>query len=199
MFYMSQNSDFTHLLSMTDETLLAHMKNGDENALAVLISRYVGLVKTIAGRYNINAYEQDDIIQEGLIGLLHAIECFDPDSGCSFNTFANICIKHRILQALQYTKTNKFKSLDRAVSIDELTEKKALQDFSATPEEILIAREKLDAVKTGVDTLLSDLEREVLFLYLGGADYKQISAKLGITAKAVDNALQRVRRKLKTV
>ena len=71
--------------------------------------------------------------------------------------------------------------------------------FDITPEDIVIAREKLNAVKAGVDTLLSDLEKEVLFLYLDGNDYKQISQKLGTTAKAVDNALQRVRRKLKNV
>ena len=159
----------------------------------------MGLVKKKAKGYSISAYELEDVIQEGLIGLMNAITFYDADSDYSFNTFANTCIDNRIRKALQYTNTNKFKSLDRAVSIDHLDYDEVYDAQSATPEDIVIAREKLNAVKAGVDTLLSDLEKEVLFLYLDGNDYKQISQKLGTTAKAVDNALQRVRRKLKNV
>lgn len=195
---MSVN-DLQQYTVLEDKELLDFVHKQDENALAVLISRYMGLIKRKAGKYNIHAYEREDIIQEGLIGLLNAIESYKSDYECSFNTFANTCIDNRIRKAVRYTNTNKFKALDRSVSIEEIDNGEAVDDFIATPEEIVITREKLDAVKTGVDTLLSDLERDVLFLYLDGTDYKLIAKKLGITAKAVDNALQRVRRKLKNV
>ncbi len=199
MHFMSENTSFDRLASCDDKALLVRSQNGDENALALLISRYMGMVKKKASGYSIRAYERDDIIQEGLIGLMNAITFYNINSDCSFSTFAGICIDNRIRKALHYTNTDKFKSLDRSVSIDDLENGEPLNDESATPEEIVIAREKWTAVKAGVDTLLSDLEKEVLFLYLGDADYKQIAEKLGITAKAVDNALQRVRRKLKNV
>ena len=196
---MPEQFSLNDFLSCDDSQLLQCAQSGNENALAVLISRYMGLVKKKAQAYSISAYEQEDVIQEGLIGLMNAITFYDADSDYSFNTFANTCIDNRIRKALQYTNTNKFKSLDRAVSIDHLDYDEVYDAQSATPEDIVIAREKLNAVKAGVDTLLSDLEKEVLFLYLDGNDYKQISQKLGTTAKAVDNALQRVRRKLKNV
>ena len=199
MHFMSKNMSFDQLVSCDDKALLARSREGDENALAFLISRYMGLVKKKAAGYSIHAYERDDVIQEGLIGLMNAITFYRADSDCSFSTFAGICIDNRIRKALHYTNTDKFKSLDRSISIDDPDNGEPLDDESATPEDIVIAREKLKAVKAGVDTLLSDLEKEVLFLYLGDADYKQIAGKLGITAKAVDNALQRVRRKLKNV
>lgn len=120
-----------------------------------------------------------------------------PAWNIALNTYASTCIDNRIRKAVQYANTDKSKSLNHSMSIDEFDEGADWNDSSATPEEIIIAREKLDAVKAGVDTLLSDLERDVLFLYLDGDDYKQISQKIGISAKAVDNALQRVRRKLK--
>ena len=196
---MSQEFWFDQLASCTDYELIIRLRQGDENALAVLISRYIGLVRKKARSYDIRAYDSEDVVQEGMIGLMNAIRKYDADSGCGFSTFANICIDSRIRNAMQYTNTDKFKSLDRSVSIDELSASEKLDDRSATPEDIVIAKEKLDAVKACVDTLLSDLEREVLFLYLDGDDYKQISQKLGIPAKAADNALQRVRRKLKKV
>ncbi len=196
---MPEQFSLNDFLSYDDRQLLQAAQGGNETALAVLISRYMGLVKKKAKGYSICAYEQEDVIQEGLIGLMNAISFYDTDSEYSFYTFANTCIDNRIRKALQYTNTNKFKSLDRAVSIEHLDGDEVYHAQSATPEDIVIAREKLDAVKAGVDTLLSDLEKEVLFLYLDGNDYKQISKKLCTTAKAVDNALQRVRRKLKNV
>lgn len=194
---MSDTLGLEFLTSCDDRKLISLLRSGTEDALAVLISRYIGLIRSKAQNYTIQGYEKDDIVQEGLIGLLNAIEKYDAGLEYSFNTYASTCIDNRIRKAVQYANTDKSKSLNHSMSIDEFDEGADWNDSSATPEEIIIAREKLDAVKAGVDTLLSDLERDVLFLYLDGDDYKQISQKIGISAKAVDNALQRVRRKLK--
>lgn len=197
--FMTETFDLEFLTSCDDRALIQHLRNSTENALAVLVSRYMRVVRAKARSCFINGYETEDIVQEGLIGFLQAVENYDLNSDCSFYTYAGACIDNRIRKAMQYANTNKFKALNRSVSIDDLLAEEELNDASATPEEIVIVREQLDAVKTGVDTLLSDLERDVLLLYLNGEDYHQISQKLGVSPKAVDNALQRVRRKLKRV
>jgi len=196
---MPESLDLEFLTSRDDRELIFRLRDGEENALAVLVSRYMRVVHAKAKSYSIQGYETDDIVQEGLIGFLQAVEKYDADFDCSFYTYASTCIDNRIRKAMQYANTNKFKCIDRSISIDDLPVEEKLNDSSATPEEIVIAKEKWNAVKIGVDTLLSDLERDVLFLYLDGDDYKQISLQLGISPKAVDNALQRVRRKLKNV
>jgi len=196
---MPESLDLEFLTSRDDRELIFRLRDGEENALAVLVSRYMRVVHAKAKSYSIQGYETDDIVQEGLIGFLQAVEKYDADFDCSFYTYASTCIDNRIRKAMQYANTNKFKAIDRSISIDDLPVEEKLNDSSATPEEIVIAKEKWNAVKIGVDTLLSDLERDVLFLYLDGDDYKQISLQLGISPKAVDNALQRVRRKLKNV
>lgn len=194
---MSDTRELEFLTSCDDRKLIELLRSGTEDAIAVLISRYIGLVRFKASAYTIRGLEKDDIVQEGLIGLLNAIENYDVSLDYNFSTYANTCIENRLRKAVEYANTDKSKSLNRSLSIDELDSGADWDDSAATPEEIVIAREKLDAVRAGVDTLLSDLERDVLFLYLDGEDYKQISQKIGISAKAVDNALQRVRRKLK--
>ncbi len=196
---MPNTFDLEFLTSCNDRELVLSFRAGVENALAVLVSRYMKLVRAKAKNCWIQGYETEDIVQEGLIGLLNAIEKYDTDSDCSLYTYASTCIDNRIRKAMQYANTDKCKTIDHSISIDDLPTEEKLNDSSATPEEIVIARENLDAVKAGVHALLSDLERDVLFLYLDGDDYKQISQQLGISAKAVDNALQRVRRKLKNV
>ena len=193
---MSDALSLEYLASCDDRKLISLLRSGTENALAVLISRYMGLVRAKAGACTIQGYETDDIVQEGLIALLDAIKGYDAGADAGFAAYAAACIDNRIRKTARYAQTNKARSLNRSLPLDEL-DGDAVSSASATPEEIVIAKEKLDAVRSGVDTLLSDLERDVLFLYLDGDDYKQISQKIGISAKAVDNALQRVRRKLK--
>ncbi len=185
--------------SCDDRELIFKIREGDEDALAVLVSRYMKTVYEKARLYSIQGYETEDIVQEGLIGFLQAIPKYNADLNYTFYTFANTCIENRIKKTMQYANTNKFKAIDRSVSIDSLPAEDKWNDSSATPEEIVIAKEKLDAVKIGVDTLLSNLERDVLFLYLNGEDYQTISLRLNTSRKAVDNALQRIRRKLKNV
>ena len=182
--------------ALTDEELVLRSREQDREAEAVLISRYITPIDRIAYRH-CGVLDFDDLVQEGCIGLLDAIASFDPAKGTSFRTYALTCIRNRMYKALEKTQSDKARLLLESVSLDELSE----SAFSGepTPEQAFLSRERVEGWLREIDRVLSPMERKVFFAHLGGFEYQTIADTLHISLKSVDNALQRVRRKLKTI
>lgn len=183
----------TGLESRTDEELAALAENNFE-AEGVLLSRYLRLIRYYAGRYAING-DVDDLVQEGLIALLAAMPQYDPAKGCHFSSFAQVCI------------TNRMRSFVRRELLNPAPAEELITDLEAqgkfvdpdTPESILLEKESFREARMQVMALLSDREWEILQCMLDGATYAEAAVKLGLTVKAVDNAMQRIRKKMRTV
>ncbi|MCI8601453.1 MAG: sigma-70 family RNA polymerase sigma factor [Oscillospiraceae bacterium] len=179
-----------------DEALVLQCRQRTREAEAVLIARYIPLINRIVYRH-CGILDFDDLTQEGCIGLLDAIANFDFEKGASFRTYAQVCIQNRVYKALEKSRTDKARMLSESISLDEISET-ALSD-DPTPEQAFLAQERLQAVLQSIDRALSPMERRIFFAHLGGFDYQTIADHFRIPLKSVDNALQRVRKKLKTI
>ncbi len=175
----------------SDEELAVLARDSME-AEGILLSRYLHLIQYYAYRYAVGA-DADDLVQEGLIALLYAIPQYEPEKGTKFSAFAQVCIQNRMKNVLQ--KARKFpepvenpEEYQRADFIDE-----------TTPESILLEKEQSDLFRKQVMEVLSDKEWQVLELIVDGASYAETAEKLGISEKSVDNAMQRIRRKMRSV
>ena len=187
-------------MAMTDEelqALAAQRQSGAEEALAV---RYSRLVRACARPYFLHGGDSEDLIQEGMLGLLSAIREFNADKGASFKTYAEICIRNRIQSAIRTAARKKHEPLNAGVSLDEILsdESQSLgsQLFQRSPEEQVLARETEKEFISAYSRRLSKLEAQVLSLYLDGLSYQEMAVRLGRDPKAVDNAVQRIRKKL---
>ena len=190
-----------------DLFLIALAKGGDLTACERIVRRYYGFVRLKASSYFLAGGDADDLLQEGLVGLYKAIRDYRPDRESSFRNFAELCITRQIITAVKTATRNKHTPLNQYVS------------FSATPagtggegeptlEDVIpgstvhdpvnqvISSEELHSLVGCLSTALSDLEGRVLALYLDGRPYEEVAARLGCDAKTVDNALQRVKRKV---
>ncbi|MCM3055481.1 RNA polymerase sporulation sigma factor SigH [Caldibacillus thermoamylovorans] len=190
---------------MDDEQLVEMVHKGDSEALDYLIHKYRQFVRAKARSYFLIGADREDIVQEGMIGLFKAIRDYKDDKSSSFKAFAELCITRQIITAIKtatrqkHIPLNSYVSLDKPVYdeesdrtlMDMLTETKSLD-----PEELIINQEEFDHIEIKMAELLSDLEREVLALYLDGQSYQEISGELNRHVKSIDNALQRVKRKL---
>ena len=177
-----------------DEELAEDAKAGDTDALAQLITRYLPLIRGKAQRYSSVGLEQDDFVQEGLIGLFFAVKSYDKTHGASFKTFATLCILSKINRCFTELMEQKHLPLNNYLPIDDAFH--LPQDFS-DPLEMYLQAEEQQQREQKIKTLLSGLEQETLTLYLSGHSYEEMAERLHCTTKAVDNALQRVRRKLR--
>ncbi|MEK0285418.1 RNA polymerase sporulation sigma factor SigH [Caldifermentibacillus hisashii] len=191
--------------NMDDEQLVEMVHKGDSEALDFLIHKYRQFVRAKARSYFLIGADREDIVQEGMIGLFKAIRDYKDDKSSSFKAFAELCITRQIITAIKtatrqkHIPLNSYVSLDKPVYdeesdrtlMDMLTETKSLD-----PEELIINQEEFDHIEIKMAELLSDLEREVLALYLDGQSYQEISGELNRHVKSIDNALQRVKRKL---
>lgn len=185
---------------LTDEqlqALAAERRSGAEEALA---ERYVRLVRVCARPYFLNGGDSEDLTQEGMLGLLSAIREFDAGKGASFKTYAEICIRNRIQSAIRSAARKKHAPLNDGVSLDDVLsdESQSLgsQYFQRSPEEQVLARETEKEFISAYSRRLSKLEAQVLSLFLEGLSYQEMAAALGRDTKAVDNAVQRIRKKL---
>ena len=186
------------LLGLADEELILHVKAGNENAFVVLFSRYICTIRALSVNQPAGV-EQEDLIQEGLMGLFSAANSYLIDAAASFKTYAVRCIKNRILSARKTALRLKNIPLSLYTSLDsdEIGEF-ALVDEESNPEQYLLRREAFETLELNMLSRLSKMEFGVLKLYLSGYSYEAIAAKLDSNPKMVDNALQRVRRKLRT-
>lgn len=182
--------------SLSDDVLAEFSKNGDDNAFNELAIRYLSRIRFIARKYSAQGYEQSDFVQEGLMALLYACKTFDAHGGSSFGSFVSLIVERRFISIIRSSQSQKAVPDAMLVRIDGLENE--LTDYVRTPEEQLVYKEQLDQVLKGLNALLSAREYEVLMLFASGLSYGKIAEKLQISVKSVDNALQRVRRKVGT-
>ncbi|NTV90050.1 MAG: RNA polymerase sporulation sigma factor SigH [Clostridiales bacterium] len=192
-------------LAMSDEDIIIDAKAGDVKALEYLINKYKSFVRAKARTYFLIGADREDIIQEGLIGLYKAIRDFRCDKLSSFRAFAELCITRQIITAIKTATRQKHIPLNSYVSLnkpiyDEESDRTLLDVISeesiSDPEEMMINREEFNGIEEKMSEILSSLEWEVLSLYLQGKSYQEVAEELDRHVKSIDNALQRVKRKL---
>ena len=190
---------------MTDEDIALLARDGDEAALELLMMKYKNFVRSKARSYFLIGADHEDIVQEGMIGLFKAIRDFKPDKLTSFRAFAELCVTRQIITAIKTATRQKHIPLNSYVSLnkpiyDDENERTLIdvisEELAANPEELLISREDISLIEGRIGDTLSPLEKQVLLRYLDGKSYQDISAELGRHVKSIDNALQRVKRKL---
>lgn len=189
----------------TDEQLIELVHQGSTDALDYLITKYRLFVKAKARSYFLIGADKEDIIQEGMIGLYKAIRDFKGDKLSSFRAFAELCITRQIITAIKtatrqkHIPLNSYVSLDKPI-YDEESDRTLLDVITSTesedPEHLMIHREEYSHLEEKIGEILSELEQQVLALYLDGQSYNEISEELNRHVKSIDNALQRVKRKL---
>lgn len=192
--------------NMTDEEIVADAKDNDNTiALEYLINKYRNFVRAKARSYFLIGAEREDIIQEGMIGLYKAIRDFRNDKLSSFRAFAELCVTRQIITAIKTATRQKHIPLNSYVSLnkpiyDEDSDRTLLDVLSGSkisdPEELVISREEFIDIEGKMCEILSDLEWKVLMSYLDGKSYQEIAVELERHVKSIDNALQRVKRKL---
>lgn len=192
-------------MEMLDEEIVEYVRNGDNKALEHLINKYKNFVKAKARTYFLIGADREDIIQEGMIGLFKAVRDYREDKLSSFRAFAELCITRQIITAIKTATRQKHIPLNSYISLnkpvfDEESDRTLLDILSYTsvtnPEELMINRENFLAIENKVVKVLSDLEFQVLVLFLKGRTYIEIADDLHRHIKSIDNALQRVKRKL---
>ena len=194
----------------SDEELIELYKEGSEIAIDFLFDKYKNLVRKKAKAMFIVGGDNDDLIQEGMIGLYKAIRDYDESKDASFRTFSSMCINRQMCTAVttsnrkKHSPLNEYISLDMPVQSEKTEESTRLSDmlystFEQNPEELFIDKESTDFIESKIGNVLSSYERQVLLLQMEGLDYVKIADKLGKTAKSVDNALQRIRNKLSEI
>ena len=182
--------------TFADEEILDLIKEGDREATDFIINKYKNMVRGKAKSMFILGADKEDIIQEGMIGLYKAVRDFDPGRDASFATFAELCVSRQIYTAIESAGRLKHMPLNSYISIYE-------EDFQkeggTNPEEVVLDNENAKDMEKNFENELSHFEKQVLSLKLTGLDYVQIAAILGKTSKSTDNALQRIKAKLRKV
>lgn len=188
-----------------DEEIVIEAKKGDVRAQEYLINKYQNFVKSKSKSYFLIGADKEDIYQEGMIGLFKAIRDYKDDKLASFKVFAELCVTRQIITAVKTATRQKHIPLNTYVSLnkpiyDEESDRTLLDILSgikvSDPEEMIIDREEMEKLEKKIQEVLSSLEMEVLNSYLDGKSYQEIASDLDRQAKSIDNALQRVKRKL---
>ncbi|WP_438265251.1 RNA polymerase sporulation sigma factor SigH [Clostridium tyrobutyricum] len=199
------SKEISSFKEMQDEEVVIQAKEGNRRAQEYLINKYENFVKSKAKSYFLIGADKEDIYQEGMIGLYKAIRDFRKDKLSSFKAFAELCVTRQIITAIKTATRQKHIPLNTYVSLnkpiyDEESDRTLLDVLSeakvADPEELIISREELNHIQNEIGEVLSNLEMEVLMSYLDGKSYQEIACDLDRHAKSIDNALQRVKRKL---
>ena len=185
----------------SDEELIRLLRNGNSEVTDYLMDKYKNLVRSKANALFLMGGEQDDLIQEGMIGLFKAIRDYDESKEASFRHFADLCITRQLYTAIEASNRKKNSPLNTYVSIDVSDGTEPLEEIflslqEMSPEELYIRAEDIEDMRRTAAEKLSELEKKVLTLYLSGMTYQKIAAFLGKSPKSIDNALHRVRQKL---
>ena len=201
MYNLDENLS-SNLAELPDETLCSMAACGDRVAEETLVTRYTRLVRTCARPFFLAGGDSEDLIQEGMVALIKAVREFAPDKAATFRTFAEICIRNRLYSVLRASARDKHKALNQSISLDT-------PDFDSNsytsgtsslaqrdPEDFLIDREHTAALLAGVRKQLSEFEAKILGYYLDGLSCREIAETVGKPPKSVDNAVQRIRRKV---
>ena len=199
---------YTDYSQMTDEELIDRLRGGETPVMDYICDKYKNLVKSKAKSMFILGADSEDLIQEGMIGLFKAVRDYDSGRDASFLTFADLCVSRQMYTAVQAAKRQKHMPLNTYVSIySSLTEQEngevrnLLEDLTDTvnsnPEKLFLDKERVTYLENTIDSELSPFEKQVLDLYLTGMSYAQIAKVLGRDEKSTDNALQRLKGKIK--
>lgn len=206
---MSEEKDFNSVEELyeyeSEEKIVEEAKIGNKRAQEFIISKYENFVKNKAKSYFLIGADKEDIYQEGMIGLYKAIRDFNGEKSTSFKAFAELCITRQIITAIKtatrqkHIPLNTYISLNKPVSEEE-SDRTLLDIISSVritnPEELIIGQEQKEFIEEEINKVLSDLEIQVLQSYLEGKSYQEIACDLDRHSKSIDNALQRVKKKL---
>lgn len=201
----SNDYNFIAYKDLPEEYTVNLAKEGDSSAQEYLIKKYKNFVRSKARSYFLIGADKEDIIQEGMIGLFKAIRDFQPDKIASFRSFAELCITRQIITAIKTATRQKHIPLNSYVSLnkpvfDEESDRTLIDILSGRnnvdPEALIISREEVKNIESKIGEMLSELEWEVLTSYIQGKSYQEIAEDLDRHVKSIDNALQRVKRKL---
>lgn len=192
---------------LTDEQLAEQAQAGDLGASEFLIRKYKEMVRRRAQLYFIMGADGDDVIQEGMIGLFKAIKSYSGEKEAAFRTFAELCINRQIITAIKLANRRKHSPLNTSISLnrplaegdtEDTLEETLRSDSNSEPENQLVLKDVVEAIITNEGKIFSPFEMKVWNEYLQGKDYKEIARTLGKSAKAVDNAIQRTKKKILT-
>ena len=200
---MFDTDDFN---GMSDEELIEDSRAGDGAAADALLRRYMPMVRKEAKPFYLKGADEEDLIQEGMLGLFQALRDYDANEGASFKTFAALCVRRQLLSAVEAASRRKHEPLNTAVSYDvhevpgtgeadAASDMDLLSSEGTNPEETYITEESSRRLMEDIRSRLSPLEQQVFELYLEDMNYRDIAARLGRKPKTVDNAIQRIRRK----
>ena len=196
--------------NIPDEQLIRRLRDGEAAIMDYIISKYKYLVIRAAKAIYLIGGENDDLIQEGMIGLFKAVRDFDTQQETSFYSFAELCISRQMYTAIKLSQRQKHMPLNSYVSLYDVTK----SDFgdkqsplieqleiesNSNPEELFLDKERMQMLVEQLNDRLSDMERRVLHLHLQGEDYRSIAELLDKSPKSIDNALQRIRQKMRTI
>jgi RNA polymerase sigma-H factor len=194
------------LAEYDDEALVGKARAGDESAIEVLINRYRHYARAKARSYFLAGADREDIVQEGMIGLYKAVRDFQVDRNTAFRAFAELCITRQIITAIKTATRQKHAPLNSYVSLnkagmgdaddDRPLEYALVAPLTSDPAELVVSADEIARIKESMGQVLSTLETEVLQLYMEGKSYQEIAGLLGRHVKSIDNALQRIKRKL---
>ena len=203
---MSQTREVSTIYAgMEDEDVLGYVRTGCKRGMEHLIEKYKPLVRAKARSYFLVGADREDIVQEGMIGLFKAVRDYKNDKSIPFKVFAEMCITRQIITAVKTATRQKHIPLNSYISLnkkifDEESDKvliEVIQEISVSnPEELFISKEEYDGIESKMMELLSPFEKEVLSMYLGGIAYQDIAKQLNKPVKSVDNALQRLKKKI---
>ena len=196
---------YERYMEMSDENVVRLAQVNESDAMEYLLNKYKNFVRSKARSYFLIGADHEDIVQEGMIGLYKAIRDYREDKLSSFRAFAELCITRQIITAIKTATRQKHIPLNSYVSLnkpiyDDENDRTLLdvitEDSFSNPEAMMISKEDVNFIKEKIGSMLSEFELDVLLKYLEGKSYQEISDELGKRVKAVDNALQRIKRKL---
>ena len=180
-----------------DEELVLLAQSGDEEAQEFLLDKYKFLVRAKSRAYFLIGADNEDIIQEGMIGLYKAVRDYNEEKNASFHSFAELCVNRQMITAIKAATRQKHQPLNSYVSLSEPESGGIGELLETSPEQMMIDRENVAQIKERIEKSLSDMEKEVLAYYMQGMNYVQIAEIMERSPKSIDNALQRIKNKLK--
>ena len=197
--------EFNQLHILTDEQLVKMAQEGSETAQEILLEKYKSIVKMKTKDYYIVGSDNEDVVQEGMIGLFKAIRGYNPDRDASFRTFADLCINNQIVSAIKKANRLKHQPLNDSISFSKTIEGEEMEttlgdviqgSSEHEPEELVLLQEIVKALKNSDSDLFSSLEWQVWSETLKGKSYQESAQSLGRSPKSIDNALQRIKKKI---
>ncbi len=199
--------DKKELSFLTDEDIISLAHMGSKAAYDYLIEKYRGLAKNIARKYYIAGGDNEDLVQEGMIGIFKAVRDFDESMEASFRTFAELCVNRQIQTAITGANRQKHKALNESVSLNASSEGESEESLTETipadsanfdPEEIMVLRDIFERLKTDSENLFSPFEKVIWEELLKGKNYREIAFEMRKSTKTIDNAIQRIKKKTRS-